>query len=275
MSYKTLVAHLKKILEAVDRYAIDEDANKATMKAFWEIGRDVYTYTRETGEQIKNIALDAGAGRGTLEKYVRFYQQYPKGHPENIDGHRLNWSHYAALLYMNDRAARDFYLKNAAQHQWSSHELRLRIRNNYYENRQNEPWEKKKTKAQLKVIRQKLYTYAAKVLKVVDADSFNLDIDVGFNTKMEHKVRLRGVNCPEKGTKKGEQATTFVAQALGVTEEREIPLVAIRSYKSEKFGRYLVDLWYLKGETDKERILSEGKLLNQVLLDNGLAMIVE
>src|SRR3989344_131692 len=137
MSYKTLVTHLRSLLEAVDRYAIDEDANQAAPKAFWEIGKDVYTYTRATGAQIKNIALDAGAGKGMLEKYVRFYQQYPKGHPENTDGHRLNWSHYAALLYMNDRVARDFYLRNAAIHNWSSHELRLRIHNNFYENRQH------------------------------------------------------------------------------------------------------------------------------------------
>ena len=53
------------------------------------------------------------------------------------------------------------------------------------------------------------------------------------------------------------------------------PTVVIRSYKSEKFGRYLVDLWYLPGETDKERILKEGKLLNQALLDEGLAEKVE
>ena len=53
------------------------------------------------------------------------------------------------------------------------------------------------------------------------------------------------------------------------------PTVIIRSYKSGKFGRYIVDLWYLPGETDKERILKEGKLLNQVLLDKGLARKIE
>ena len=297
MSYKTLIAGLKSLLEPIDRYDTDNDACRAALKAFWTAGRDAYAYTRETGELIKNIALDVGAAPGSLEKYVRFYKQYPNGYKENIDGHPLNWSHYAALLYMNDKKAREFYLKNAAVHGWSSQELRRRIRNNYYENRKNEPGQKKKESVQLKAIQQRLYTYSAKVLKVVDADTFFLDIDVGFSTKMEHKVRLRGINCPEKGTKKGGQAKEFVSNELmmpgalkasdlkdtkppagsvkpSVSKSQE-PVVIIRSYKSEKFGRYLVDLWYLKGETDKERILNEGRFLNQVLLDKGLAQKME
>jgi len=297
MSYKTLINSLKSLLETVDRYDTDDDACRATLKAFWTAGRDAYAYTRETGELIKNISLDVGAAPGSLEKYVRFYRQYQDGYKEEISGHLLNWSHYAALLYLNDKKAREFYLNNAAVHGWSSHELRRRIRNNYYENRKIEPGQKKKEGASLKTIPQRLYTYSAKVLKVLDADTFWLNIDVGFSTAMEHKVRLRGINCPEKGTKKGDQAKEFVSNELmpgprkaadlkaakpqadsgtnsSVSEPAE-PIVIIRSYKSEKFGRYLVDLWYLKGETDKERILSEGRFLNQVLLDKGLAYTVE
>lgn len=296
MSYKTLVAHLKTLLETIDRYDMDTSAGKAMIKSVWTVGKEVYAYQRETGDPIKNIALDVGAAKGSLEKYVRFWRQYPDGYKEEIDGHPLTWSHYAAILYVGDKKVREFYLKEAAIHDWSSHQLRLRIRNNFYENRIIAGASAIRTQTSLKKINQSLYTYSAKVLKVVDADTLFLDIDVGFYTKMEHKVRLRGINCPEKGTKKGDQAKAFVEKELltslpnkapqgarerggkgkeDVASEPTEPIVIIRSYKAEKFGRYLVDLWYLKGETDKERILSEGRWLNQVLLDKGLAYKVE
>lgn len=278
-TYKTLISGLKSLLDSIDRYDTDNDASRATLKGYWTAGRDAYNYTRETGELIKNIAEDVGAAKGSLEKYVRFYRHYPNGYEEEIDGHLLNWSHYVAILYMGNKEAREFYLKNAAVHGWSSQELRLRIRNNYYENRLEVLGQKKKARAQLKVIPQKLYTYAAKVLEIVDADTYYLDIDVGFNAKMEHKVRLRGINCPEKGTRKGDQAIKFVKNELMPVNSSVPgslpPVVVIRTYKTEKFGRYLVDLWYLKGETNKERILSEGRFLNQVLLDKGLARKME
>lgn len=276
MSYKTLIADLKSHLDAVDRYDISDSASKAILKAFWTVGRETFAYTRETGTPIKNIALDVGAGSGALEKYVRFYQQFPNGYWDHIDGHPLTWSHYAAVLYVADKKEREFYLKNAALQGWSSQEIRLRIRNNYYENHQGGQGQKKKAGTQLKKIPQQLYTYSAKVLKVIDADTFDLDIDIGFKIKIEHNVRLRGINCPERKTPKGERAKLFVEQSLGITpQSNATPLVVIRSYKSEKFGRYLVDLWYLKGETGKEEILKNGKLLNQILLDKGLAQLVE
>ncbi len=269
MSYQKLVKDIQKRLEKVEQYTANDDERLQTLNAYWIIGESVYGYTRKSGEVIKNIALDAGASRGTLEKCVRFFRQYPDGFKDEIEGHPLNWSHYAALLYVADRKERSFYIQSAALNQWSSHELRLRIRNNYYENRCEAGATNKNDGPRLRDLNQKLYTYAAQVARVVDADTLVLDIDVGFKAKMEHKVRLRGINCPEKGTKKGGQAKVFVEDCLSEGG------VVIRSYKAGKFGRYIVDLWYLKGETDKETILSHGRLLNQELLDKGLARIVE
>ena len=274
MSYKTLINNLKSRLEVIDRYDTDVTAGTAMLKTAWAMGEEICHYTRETGMPIKEISRDAGAAKGSFEKYVRFYKKYSKGYKEEINGYAFNWSHYVALLYVGEKKAREFYLKNVALHDWSSHELRRRIRNNFYENRISADWQGPKTAGALKRIDQRLYTYAAKVLRVIDADTMFLEIDVGFCTKMEHKVRLRGINAPEKGTKKGDEAKAFVEREL-LSGESEDPVV-IRSYKtSEKFGRYLVDLWYLKGETDKECVLAEGQLLNQVLLDEGYAYKVE
>jgi len=307
MSYKSFISHLKSLLETIDRYDTDITAGKAMLKTAWIVGREVYKYQIETGETIKTISLDAGAAKGAFEKYVRFYKQNPNGYKDEIDGHPVNWSHYAALIYVGDKKMREFYLANAAKEGWSSHELRRRIRNNFYENSLLSGSLGPRGTGTLKEINQRLYTYAAEVLKVIDGDTLTLSVDIGFCTKMEHKVRLRGINCPEIGTKKGEQTKAFVESELlncspcpsdlgfqsrerseqissafggqissaSADKSQSVPVVVIRTYKSEKFGRYLVDLWYMKGESSRERILAEGQLLNQVLLDKGFAFKVE
>jgi endonuclease YncB( thermonuclease family) len=48
--------------------------------------------------------------------------------------------------------------------------------------------------------------------------------------------------------------------------------LVIKTYKQEKYGRFLADVFYQKGATDRERILREGIFLNQELLDEGLAV---
>ena len=52
MAYRSLISHLKSLLETIDRYDTDNAAGKAALKAFWEAGRDTYTCTRETGKLI-------------------------------------------------------------------------------------------------------------------------------------------------------------------------------------------------------------------------------
>jgi len=269
--YKNLLKKLKAQLDQVEKLVSDDTNRVATMEALWGIGRDIYDFTNKTGMNVRDVALDIGASPGSLQKYVRFYKCYPKGYKTEYNGKPVSLSHYIAVIYQNDPKVREFYLKEAALQEWSSHELRRRVRNNYYETRQEFVDAKSHSKADLGEKHQNLFTYGAEVLKIIDADTLELNIDVGFKTWMRHKVRLRGINCPEVRTRKGEEAKAFVMKELGALGTN----VVIRSYKSGKFGRYIVDLWYLPGETNREVILEKGLLLNQVLLDKGLARKVE
>lgn len=294
---------LKEQLAALDKYDQDDRNRKAILETVWQSGKEAYRISHETGKDYKTLNEDVDAAPGTLQKHARFYRLYPDGYVAEFDGKPVAWSHYTAVLYVRNKEARDFYVQTAARAGWSSHELRRRIHNNYYENRRHPADTAAKGTAALTDKNQRLFTYAAKLLRVVDGDTLELEIDVGFNTWMRHKVRLRGIDCPETGTRKGDKATAFVdallrpraklsgrksrvsvpANEIKPSEEMipverapdPSPLVVIRSYKSEKFGRYLVDLWYLPGETDREEILRSGKLLNQILLDAKLAEKVE
>lgn len=83
------------------------------------------------------------------------------------------------------------------------------------------------------------YDYNAVVLKVVDADSVHLSVDLGFDISTNMKTRLYGINAPELSTPEGKLARDMLTQLLPIGTE-----VVIRSYKDrrEKYGRYLVTI---------------------------------
>ncbi|MBI5150724.1 MAG: thermonuclease family protein [Candidatus Omnitrophica bacterium] len=113
-----------------------------------------------------------------------------------------------------------------------------------------------------------LYTYVAEVERVVDADTFLLTIDTGFDNWLDSRVRLRGIDAPEISTAAGRRAYNYVKKALGNRP------VVIKTYKEEKYGRYLVDLFYMRKKvSDPQIIAREGIFLNQELLDLGLAKL--
>jgi len=109
-----------------------------------------------------------------------------------------------------------------------------------------------------------LFTCAAYIEKVIDGDTFNVWIDLGFNTWIGETLRLRGLDCPEVGTKEGDEAKVFVQSLL-----KESQLVIIRSSKAEKYGRYLADVYIPQGEEpDPETDI----YLNNLLLETGRAV---
>ena len=89
---------------------------------------------------IKKLAdeLTASYGRGfdfgSLYKYCRFYKLYP----EILDsvspksGTLLSWTHYRVLLQVEDKTARDWYTKEAADQTWSVRTLQRNISSQYY-----------------------------------------------------------------------------------------------------------------------------------------------
>jgi endonuclease YncB( thermonuclease family) len=110
------------------------------------------------------------------------------------------------------------------------------------------------------------YAYPARVVRVIDGDTLMVDIDLGFKTLIRERLRLRGVYAPELGTSEGEEAKGFVESRL--LKGRKI---AIKTYGSDSYGRFLVDVFYKEGETEASRILEEGTFLNNEVLEAGFA----
>jgi len=122
------------------------------------------------------------------------------------------------------------------------------------------------------------YEYKAQVLRVVDGDTIDFLIDLGFECFHKERVRLYGIDAPEIRTRnktekaKGKEATAFVCDKLSylVNDKLDIdenPIVTIRSYKEDKYGRYLVMVYYIEN--------GKKYCLNQQLLNAGLAKLYE
>ena len=112
-----------------------------------------------------------------------------------------------------------------------------------------------------------IYTYIGAVERIIDGDTILAVIDCGFSTSLRMRLRLRGINAPEIDTPDGVKARDFIVKSLKYTQ-----VIGIKTYKADKYSRYLADIFYLPGETDPHKIIEEGIFLNQQLLDKGLAI---
>jgi endonuclease YncB( thermonuclease family) len=100
----------------------------------------------------------------------------------------------------------------------------------------------------------------------VDADTFVVMVDCGLKTGTRQRLRLRGIDCPERTTKRGRYVRDYVKKLLDRQD-----FVIVKTYKDEKYGRVLADVFYLKDEKDPAAVVQKGIFLNQALLDKGLA----
>ncbi len=48
--------------------------------------------------------------------------------------------------------------------------------------------------------------------------------------------------------------------------------IAIKTYWRDKFTRYLADIFYIQREDDFNKIVRDGRFMNQLLLDEELAV---
>lgn len=107
-----------------------------------------------------------------------------------------------------------------------------------------------------------MYEYRAKVLRLVDGDTVDAAIDLGFGLAFTARFRLAGLNTPERGQAGGAAATEALRKAL-YDAAGPGGYVACRTDRDrqDKYGRYLITFFDLKGAS-----------INQWLLDNNLAV---
>ncbi len=109
-----------------------------------------------------------------------------------------------------------------------------------------------------------MYEYSCKVERVVDGDTIDVILDLGFSVSYKSRVRLYGIDTPESRTRnkdekaRGKLASAFLSKAIEIADQ-----VVIRTELRDsrgKFGRVL------------GTVVCDGEDINQGMVDGGFAV---
>ena len=108
----------------------------------------------------------------------------------------------------------------------------------------------------------KKHGYSCKLVRVVDGDTCDAMIDLGFNVWVKNRIRFMGVDAWESRTRnkeekvKGLAAKAYVKDLLENSDDGKFSII---SYGVGKYGRVLGEL-FVKGHE---------KSVNELLKENG------
>ena len=103
-----------------------------------------------------------------------------------------------------------------------------------------------------------MYTYEAKVIRVVDGDTVDLDIDLGFHTRVIKRIRLSFINAPERHTDLGKRSKDFLLKSI---PEGSKVIIKTQLDSTDKYGRVVGEIFA------PDQISS----INKLMVDGGFA----
>ena len=111
----------------------------------------------------------------------------------------------------------------------------------------------------------KPYVYDAKIVRVIDGDTFDFEIDLGFSIHVKERLRLYGVNTPEIKSAERPEGLKVKKYVTGLILNKTFEILV---YKKGKYGRYVADLMLTK----KERLsvhLYKKKMAKRITYDKA------
>ena len=105
-----------------------------------------------------------------------------------------------------------------------------------------------------------MFEYKAKTLRVVDGDTVDAMVDLGFNTWKKVRIRMHGINAPESHTRDLEEKKLGLAAKARLIEilngvDNEFILI---SHGVGKFGRCLGEILINNKNSVNKQLIKEG-----------------
>ncbi len=97
-----------------------------------------------------------------------------------------------------------------------------------------------------------VFQYAARLVDVVDADTYKLEIDLGFRVWFKAPVRVYKFYAPELTTPEG-----VAAKAAAVDLLAHAKTITVRSRKAESYQRVLADV-YVNKQSIADLLIAQG-----------------
>lgn len=106
-----------------------------------------------------------------------------------------------------------------------------------------------------------MYTYKAKIINVIDGDTVDAIIDMGFKIHTTQRLRLNRINTEEMHDTNLEKRKLAIEAKQYMIDTLLNKEVIVETRKSDSFGRWLAE------------ILLEDTNINNVLLEKNLASL--
>ena len=91
-----------------------------------------------------------------------------------------------------------------------------------------------------------MYEYRAKVTRIIDGDTIDVDVDLGFDVWLKNRVRMYGMDNPSPRTRDKEEKYRGLLSKEYPKEALKGPKKYLKTKKGEetgKFGRILAEVW--------------------------------
>jgi len=86
-----------------------------------------------------------------------------------------------------------------------------------------------------------MYQYKARLVRCVDGDTADIDIDLGFHLTARIRGRLLGVDTPERGKPNFGIATAMLENLIATKSDEEGYFI-VHTEKTGKYGRWLIHI---------------------------------
>ncbi len=237
----------------------DRLTDQAKVEAYWQLGERIAREKLETqrGYQtavLHDLANDIRIAVRTLHYAVAFrrcYKRTPK--------HALSWGHYRLLLDRPNDESRAHYQALAIEQALPVNKLAHVIASDA----------RQKSGEGFKRPTQPSYLYGATVENIIDGDTMDLRIDLGFHTDRRGRFRLADINCPELPSAEARAARDFVFNRLSTAQT-----IVVKTQRTDLHGRYVAHVFYSATKVAIDTCFKEGTYLNAELVEAGHADLV-
>lgn len=256
--FQALVRKIKRLQEESESQSVD-----TALETYWSFG-DLIASQRVSEELgyhnsvLRDLARETGVSLRALQQSVAFRGAYD----EAPVGQELTWSHYRSLVRLSTAKQRDFYAERARSEGWTSKELQRAISSDLYSGGKLE-------KPRLARPTDPSFLYGCGQVRVIDGDTIEVLIDLGFHSFSEQRLRLAQVDAPDVDTKEGRAARNFLIDTMGRAQT-----TVLKTLSTDVHGRYVAHVFCMESSVSIDECFEQGTHINDLLVAKKHAHVV-
>lgn len=239
------------------------DSVEAGLKTYWAYGDLIAELRSESdigyhNSLLQDLARETNIPIRTLQQSFAFRKAYKKPPANDL----LSWSHYRVLARLPSEKQRTFYARLAKKESWTSKELQTAISSDLYSGgKLLEPTLPRPSEA--------AFLYRAERVHVVDGDTLDVMVDLGFRNFSKQRLRLARINASETTSAEGRAARNFLTETITAAAT-----IVLQTRKTDLHGRYVAHVFVSPDKVSIDECFQSGTYVNDLLVREKHAHVV-